>query len=79
MDERMMQQINLDFLKSYEQLLSSSLQKNDTEYYLVNNDIRQFYRQWKGFFAHHGYFDVPIQSTIGIAACVAQKINKNSN
>jgi len=66
----MMQQINLDFLKSYEKLLASSTPKNE--------NIRQFHRQWKGFFAHHGYFDVPIQSTIGIAACVAQKINKNS-
>ena len=46
MDERMIQQINLDFLKSYEKLLAFSKPKSDTEYYLVNDTIRQFHRQW---------------------------------
>lgn len=62
-----MQQIHLDFIRSYEKLMNNLTQTN----------VKQFYKDWNLFFRHKGYFDVTLQSTIGIAACIMQKI-KNS-
>ena len=74
----MMQQIHLDFIKSYQKMMATVQKSETTEYYLVNDEVRKFHKQWNGFFKHHGYYDVPLQSTIGIAACVAEKITKTT-
>ena len=66
-----MDEINNNFIESYTQFFAKSKQNS-----FEVDDLKKFHTQWNPLFRHHGFFDVRVASTIGIAACIFERIQR---